>query len=452
MAARSVDDNGYLTVRGCPLTSHGIFQYSAGQVGLPGDPHRIVNVYRPEEEVSDPEAIESFKNIPFIDEHNMLSGFEDESDEEFMSPEEKGVEGILTSEVYYADPWVRGDLKIFSRRLQRAMKAKKDLSLGYGCEFVIESGNFNGTDYEVIQRRMRGNHIALVKEGRVAGARVLDGLCYDHLNFDIPKPSKGDNGMTDKQKAAAKAKAERQKACDSAVERLKEMLPALQEFLDQEAKEPEHNVDADEFKEGEEFEEGRQDGERKEYEEEKSKDADLSSGEGDKESIAAEILDRIESLLGEVRDMRAADKDDAKDKTCDEEKAQDKVDGLQESSQHKGAQVAADSKEEIIRKAEDAALQRFYADSHIKNTAYDRLSKVVGAFDHSRMDAKAVYRYGVKKLAIDCAEGQERIAVDAYLNAIEKAKADAKTSSVNNASDSKINQCDELDAYLKGEQ
>ena len=70
----------------------------------------------------------------------------------------------------------------------------------------------------------------------------------------------------------------------------------------------------------------------------------------------------------------------------------------------------------------DAAINRFYADMSSKAKLYDRLSKVVGAFDHSAMDAKKVNAYGVKKLGIACAKGQEHVALDAYLTGIEAAR------------------------------
>ncbi|WP_276155666.1 DUF2213 domain-containing protein [Pseudomonas aeruginosa] len=230
---RKIDENGYMTIEGCPISSYGVFQYSAGQLGLPGDPTRIVNVYRPESAVSDPEYIESLKNLPLIDEHEMLSGFDDDDDS--VAPEDKGVEGIITSNAYYEAPWARGDIRIYSRNMQNQLeRGKEDLSLGYSCRYTEQPGIWNGTPYEVVQDKMRGNHIALVKEGRVPGARVLDGLCFDHLSFDF-RPSDEGNEMSLK-KAKRKPPVQRVgQAADSAVEELRTLWPKLsasvQKFL-----------------------------------------------------------------------------------------------------------------------------------------------------------------------------------------------------------------------------
>ncbi len=217
---REQDDNGFLLVKGCPISSFGLFDYSAGQLGLPGDPNRIVKVYRPESAVSDPAAIESFKNVPLINDHEMLSGFL--GDKGTTAPEEYGIDGILTSNVYYEAPWMRGDLKVFTRKLQEALQSgKKDLSLGYTCDFEIKPGVWNGQPYEAIQTNMRGNHIALVDEGRVPGARVLDGLCFDSLSFNFKPSNKDDQSMKIKDK----------KAFDDALASLKALLPALSQHL-----------------------------------------------------------------------------------------------------------------------------------------------------------------------------------------------------------------------------
>ena len=227
-SSRKRDGNGFLLVEGCPITSYGIFDYGAGQLDLPGDPNRIVKVFRPESAVNDPAAIASFQNVPLINDHEILSGFS--GDDSATAPEDYGVSGVLTGNVYYDAPWMRGDLKVFSRDMQEKLRSgKKDLSLGYSCDFENKPGVWNGQPYEVVQTNMRGNHIALVDEGRVPGARVLDGLCFDHLNFTI-RPS--DSKEIDMRRKS--------KALDNAVEKLKALLPALEEFLNQEAREPEH--------------------------------------------------------------------------------------------------------------------------------------------------------------------------------------------------------------------
>jgi hypothetical protein len=74
---------------------------------------------------------------------------------------------------------------------------------------------------------------------------------------------------------------------------------------------------------------------------------------------------------------------------------------------------------------------------------------VVGAFDHKSMTARDVSAYGVKKLGIRCAKGQESIALDAYLNGVESAAKTTKQRVKKHAADSAA-ATEELDAYLAG--
>lgn len=174
MSARESDHNGFILVKDNPLSRVGVFPYSGVQIG--GDPTKIYQVLRPEEELSNIEAIESFKLQPWIDEHIMLGSQNDG----LTPPEEKGIQGVIGEDVYYKDGILYGNLKIFSENLKSLIDAgKKQLSAGYRCIYEMTSGVWNGIPYDAIQRNIRGNHLALVQEGRM-GKEVA---VLDHLKF-----------------------------------------------------------------------------------------------------------------------------------------------------------------------------------------------------------------------------------------------------------------------------
>lgn len=101
--------------------------------------------------------------------------------------------------------------------------------------------------------------------------------------------------------------------------------------------------------------------------------------------------------------------------------------------------------------ASDAAIRRFYADLDVKTRLYDRVSKVVGAFDHAVMDARQVGIYGVKKLGLKCEKGQEVSVLDAYLTGLEKAnKVTKQRVQPKPAAQDAAPVESELDQYLKG--
>ncbi len=63
------------------------------------------------------------------------------------------------------------------------MERGRKTVLGYSCRYIEQPGIWNGTPYEVVQDRMRGSHIALVKRVVCRGPGHLDGLRFDHLSL-----------------------------------------------------------------------------------------------------------------------------------------------------------------------------------------------------------------------------------------------------------------------------
>lgn len=174
--ARTYDFNGWPEIKGNPLSKVGVFPYSGAQIDPDGseglDPNKIYSVYRPQDELEDEECINSFKLLPWTDEHSMLGSTNDG----LTAAEDKGIHGVIGENVYFEDGYLKGNLKIFSEELAQLIEnGKKELSIGYRCMYDIESGVFNGEQYDAIQREIRGNHLALVSEGRAGpDVAVLD--------------------------------------------------------------------------------------------------------------------------------------------------------------------------------------------------------------------------------------------------------------------------------------
>lgn len=179
MTKRQKDINGWFEVKDNPISKVGVFDYSGAQIGA-ADPNRIYRVYRPAEELADPATIESFKLLPIVDDHTMLG-----NPNEGMTPaEDKGVAGVIGEEVYFKHPYLLANIKVFSETLRQKIEAGKiDLSGGYRCFYEFTPGIFEGEPYDAIQRQPRGNHLALVDEGRMGS----DVVVLDHLKFTVDK-------------------------------------------------------------------------------------------------------------------------------------------------------------------------------------------------------------------------------------------------------------------------
>src|ERR1019366_3956584 len=87
-SSRVLDHNGWWEVKENPLSKVGVFMYSGKFISNSLDPAEMFAVYRPAEELSDPECIESFKLLPWTDNHpsRMLG----DPSQGRMAPEEKG--------------------------------------------------------------------------------------------------------------------------------------------------------------------------------------------------------------------------------------------------------------------------------------------------------------------------------------------------------------------------
>lgn len=180
---KEIDHNDYWYIKDNPLSKVGVFPYLGRQISEDLEPDKIYQVLRPEEELNSQETLNSFKLVPIVDDHTMLG-----TKPGMIPAEEKGVHGVIGDDVYYKDGIIYGDLKIFSESLKEEIEnGKKELSMGYFCDYELKNGEYDGQPYQAIQRNLRINHVALVDEGRMgADVRVMD----RQITFDSIKEIK----------------------------------------------------------------------------------------------------------------------------------------------------------------------------------------------------------------------------------------------------------------------
>ena len=165
---RHYDNNGRLLVDQTLITKACVSEYygqeipNYEQLGL--EPLKKYKVLRPAEELE--KALPQFNNIPVLNKHIM-----DYADE----PQKENRCGGL-SNCTYKDGGVYADMNIWDKAdIDRIESGElKDLSCGYRCQFIKESGEYNGEHYDLKMVDIMPNHLALVKKGRVDGAYVYD--------------------------------------------------------------------------------------------------------------------------------------------------------------------------------------------------------------------------------------------------------------------------------------
>lgn len=166
---REFTDEGFLRVPG-KVARTGIQQYLACELGLDGDPNRIINVYRPEEEVFNADSLASFDGVDITLQHPDTL-----VDSNNYSRVSKGV--VRGSGTRTDDNFVQCNLLIKAKdTVDAVLNGTCELSAGYTATYDDTPGTApDGTPYQFKQTNIRINHVAVVDRARAgSNARIFD--------------------------------------------------------------------------------------------------------------------------------------------------------------------------------------------------------------------------------------------------------------------------------------
>jgi hypothetical protein len=406
---RDTDINGYATIPDNPLSKVGVFEYRGSQIPDAPDKDAVYKVYRPAEELGSKETVDSFKLSPWIDNHVML-GSEDEG---LTPPEKKGVQGVIGEDVYFKDDVLYGNLRVFSQAMKSAIdkQGKRELSCGYRCRYEATPGTYKGQAYDYIQREIRGNHLALVDEGRM-GPEVAVQDQADRFVFTCDSSSFQSSevkNMDISSSATPGGGATGEVTLESVVAQLNALVKAVAMLKSaQGGADPANpNAAADPVA-----------GDDDDADPDMAGDADPMSKLSKTVDALCARMDAYESKGGAAdgsTDMPGTGDPNPKP-AKDDPAGTNKGDGaVLETAATKAAPAAMDAK------AMDAAVEKRVRESQAaivaKTGLYDRVSKFVGAFDHSLLLTEAeVAGYACKKLKLTPAKGAELATLNGYLH------------------------------------
>lgn len=385
---KKVDKAGHWLIKGNPLSKEGVYPYSGkvidptGEWGL--EPDTLYPVYRPSEELS--KAAESFNGVEVRNEHEMVG------DGAGMTPADSVVCGGTVFNVRM-NPDNAGelicDMRLFGNELRQLVRTgKKQLSLGYFCKYRKQSGEWNGQHYDFVQYDLEGNHVALVKEGRMGSSvRVFDSMTFDQM--EIPK-------MNIKEEIAKMLEGK-----DEDV--LSKCKDALEGILN-----PDKGNDGDEpKKDGQDADEPKKDGADADEPKKDASDADEPKKDG--------------SDCGDEDEP----KKDAEDDPCPH--CGKEID-LTKGKDGKGMDM-----KEVMREI-----------AH-RNRIADGVADIIGAFDHSEMTVQEVATYACDKLEL-CKDGDCVARVEGFIAAHKASKKNVSVSAT--ATDAAEDSTDFAHKYL----
>lgn len=160
-----MDNNGQLIVKDAILARTGEYDYLESDILPDGDKTKIVKVYRSPEDVFEPASMASFENKPLCDNHpddDVCGDNYSSLQHGYMRDIHRGegdLSNCLMGTIVVTDPYI---IKMIQD------KDKRDLSLGYDAQIVL------GDDGKYYMKKIRGNHVALVEDGRAGIATIRD--------------------------------------------------------------------------------------------------------------------------------------------------------------------------------------------------------------------------------------------------------------------------------------
>lgn len=157
--------DGYMAIHARAART-GVYQYLGREIDPEGKnfaADKIVNVYRPPDEVFDKASLGSFIGKPITDDHPAegvdASNWRDLARGTIMGAAKDG-------------EYVGFDLAFLDAdMITKIDEGKRELSNGYAARLDVEDGIApDGTEYQAVQREIRGNHVAVVDAGRAGSS------------------------------------------------------------------------------------------------------------------------------------------------------------------------------------------------------------------------------------------------------------------------------------------
>tara|TARA_R110002012_G_scaffold55925_2_gene142794 strand:+ start:648 stop:1832 length:1185 start_codon:yes stop_codon:yes gene_type:complete len=384
---RKIDkDEGWFEVEDNPISKAGVFEYLGSNISPDLQPDKIYSVYRPAEELNNDETKESFKLLPWIITHKMLG-------DAFDPEDSANIEGFIGEKIYFKDNTLYANIKAVSKRLRDFIgRGVKELSCGYQCDWVISPGTTpDGESYDVIQRNIRGNHLALVDSGRMGpDVAVMDNsINYTTFAFDSQKGKNMDDlkdrvAGDDDLETRVGVMEDMLKTNNDALGKITDMLSKLTKDYD--------------------------------------KDVKVVEDEDDKDKI-----EMSEDECGEDSDDMAKDDDNVEvvEDEDDKDKAKDSYSMDSLSKQLRILQNKVNRQELAAKQQKD------------KISLHDQASYHIGAFDHADMTLGQMSKYISQKLGLNC-RGDQYAAVQGYLAATKMPHLNTQRSHATDSSDTNL--------------
>lgn len=221
---RTKDDNGFLHVALTPISKATVNPYLGKEIPFSDehgfDPEKIYYALRPADELE--KAANTFNGLPLLLEHHEINA---------ENPAKEWVVGSVGTDAVFEAPYLKNSMTVTDAQAIQYIEDGQaaEISCCYSYDPDFTSGEFTEVDgskvhYDLIMRNIKGNHVALVPEGR-AGHDVKVADSMDAVKYSNENERRMDNMMngipideflakfmplaSDEKKAAAKSELEK---------------------------------------------------------------------------------------------------------------------------------------------------------------------------------------------------------------------------------------------------
>lgn len=174
---RTKDDNGFLHVALTPISKATVNPYLGSEIPFAEehgfDPEKIYYALRPADELE--KAAKTFNGLPLLLEHHEINA---------EKPAKEWVVGSVGTDAVFEAPYLKNSMTVTDAQAIQYIEdgTAKEISCSYRFTPDFTAGEYTEADgskvhYDFIMRDIKGNHVALVPEGRAGhDVKVADGI------------------------------------------------------------------------------------------------------------------------------------------------------------------------------------------------------------------------------------------------------------------------------------
>ena len=167
----TLDENSGFLHATAICARNGVQEYYGSEIGLSGEQaNQVFQVFRPLDEVAS--SLSTYTNAIVTDDHPQDGLVTTETSSELS----KGSVSNAEITEYDGISYISATITITNQELIDKVLSgeKRELSAGYTREIVEEAGEFDGVQYQYIQKDIKVNHVAVVEEGRCGNTCKLN--------------------------------------------------------------------------------------------------------------------------------------------------------------------------------------------------------------------------------------------------------------------------------------